>query len=341
MPGLRARIRKDEPLRQDSRVLEVLMSSLFAGIDVAKARLDVHLHPTADALSVPNTAAGVRSLTKLLLRRQPELVALEATGGHECLAVRALQAAGLAVAVVNPHRVHQFAGALGQIAKTGRIDAAVLARYAAAIQPPACPLPDAATEELGQLVTRHRQLTAMLTAERCRLLSLTGEARQDVAAVIRYLEGRLARLDAVIEQRVSEDSEWQRKQALLRSVPGVGPVLSSTLLAELPELGTLGPKQIAALVGMAPFNHDSGRTTGKRRIWGGRGHLRALLYLCVAAGLRCNDRIKAVYDRLRAAGQPGKVALVACMRKLLVMLNAMVRDGTSWQANAAAVMSSS
>ena len=316
------------------------MSSLFVGIDVAKARLDIHLHPTAEALSVPNTAAGVRSLTKLLLRRQPELVALEATGGHEYLAVRALQAAGLAVAVVNPHRVHQFAGALGQIAKTDRIDAAVLARYAA-IQPPARPLPDAATEELGQLVTRHRQLTAMLTAERCRLLSLTGEARQDVAAVIRYLEGRLARIDAVIEQRVSQDGEWQRKQALLRSVPGVGPVLSSTLLAELPELGTLGPKQIAALVGVAPFNHDSGRTTGKRRIWGGRGHLRALLYLCVAAGLRCNDQIKAVYDRLRAAGKPGKVALVACMRKLLVILNAMVRDGTSWQATEPAAAASS
>ena len=265
----------------------------------------------------------------------------EASGGHESLVARKLTAAGLPVAITDPSRVRYFAQSLGRLAKTDPLDAAVLARFAEAVRPPVRPLRDAATEELDQLIKRRRQLIATSQAERYRLLSLTGEAKKDAEASIRFFQGRLERIEAAIEQRMAAAGEWQRKSELLRSVPGVGPVLTSTLLAELPELGTLGPKQIAALVGVAPFNHDSGQQRGIRHIRGGRGHLRALLYMCAVTAARCNERLKAVYQRLRAAGKPPKVALVACMRKLLVMLNAMVRDGTSWQATVPAAAVSS
>ncbi|HMF79132.1 MAG TPA: IS110 family transposase [Bryobacteraceae bacterium] len=312
------------------------MSGIWIGIDVCKRRLDVAIRPAEEMLSFDNDETGIKRLTKILRKHSPRLIVMEATGGHEYAVAHSLMKAGLPVAVVNPRQVRDFARAVGKLAKTDPIDAKILAHFGEAIQPPVRPIADEQLEEIGQLVTRHRQLIEMIVAERNRRASVRGIVRRDVDASIDFLKDRLGKIDEQIKALIVKHPEWKAKAALLNSVPGVGPVLISSIVAELPELGRLNRKQVAALVGVAPFNNDSGQSKGRRRIWGGRSHLRSLLYMSVVAGLRCNATIRTFYKHLLLAGKPKKVALVACMRKLLVILNAMLQSQQMWRADVAA-----
>ncbi len=307
------------------------MGAIWVGVDVSKQRLDVAIRPAGEVLTIGNDEAGIKALTKVLKEWSPQLIVLEATGGHEYAAAYCLMKAGLAVAVVNPRQVRDFARAVGKLAKTDPIDAQILAHFGEAVQPPPRPIADQKLEEIGHLVTRHRQLIEMIVAEGNRRMSLRGTAQHDVDVTIRFLRDRLDKIDEQMKTLIAQHPEWKAKAELLNSVPGVGPVLISSLVAELPELGSLNRKQVAALVGVAPFNNDSGQSRGRRRIWGGRAHLRSLLYMSVVAGVRFNPTIRTFYRHLRAAGKPPKVALVACMRKLLVILNAMLKSQQPWR----------
>lgn len=306
-------------------------TDLFVGIDVSKAQLDIAVYPAGESWTTANDAAGLTALVLRLQQVRPTLIVLEATGGWEIPIAGALAAAGLPVAVVNPRQVRAFAKATGQLAKTDRLDAQVLAQFAAAVHPAPRPLPDAATQELAALLTRRRQLIEMLTAEKNRLGQAAPPVRKDIRAHITWLEKRLARVDDDLTTLIRTSPLWREQDDLLQSIPGVGPVLSRTLLAELPELGTLTRQQIAALVGVAPLNHDSGTHRGKRRIWGGRATVRTALYMGALVASRCNPVLKAFYHRLLAAGKAKKVALVACMRKLLTILNAMLKQRAPWR----------
>jgi transposase len=303
----------------------------YVGIDVAKGWLDVAQRPGGEAWRVTNDERGIADLVARLKALRPTLVLLEATGGMEIPAVAALAAAGLDAVVVNPRQVRQFAGATGRLAKTDAIDAQVLAQFGEAVQPEVRPLPDTATQELAALVARRRQLIEMLTAEKNRLRLATKKVRRNIEAHIRWLEGELLDLDDGLGDVIRSSPVWREQDDLLRSVPGVGPVLSSVLLAHLPELGRLNRKEIAALAGVAPLNRDSGQFRGRRTVWGGRSQVRAALYMAALVATRFNPAIRAFYQRLGAAGKPKKVALTACMRKLLTMLNAMARHQTPWQ----------
>jgi transposase len=309
------------------------MSDIWVGVDVSKARLDVAVRPTGETWSVAKDATGIKQLTKILKRQTPSLIVLEATGGYEQAVALSLKKVGLAVAVVNPRQVRSFARALGKLAKTDPIDAKLLAHFGEAVRPEAKPSLDQPSIELNQLVAR-RQLVEMLVAERNRRLSAHGAVQRDIEAILRFLETRLTKIDDEIQTMVDEHPEWSRKAQLLDTVPGVGAVLISTLLADLPELGSLTGKQVAALVGVAPFNNDSGTCRGRRRIWGGRSYLRSLLYMSVISGLRWNYKIRDFYQHLLAAGKAPKVAIVACMRKLIIILNAMLHSQQAWQATA-------
>ncbi len=258
-------------------------------------------------------------------------VVVEATGGYESLVSSHLAAAGLPLAVVNPRQVREFARASGRLAKTDRIDAQVLAAFAEAIRPALRPLKDEATRELEALVTRRRQLVAMVTTEKNRLPGVPKALRRDIKAHIEWLEQRIRDTDNQLKLRVKSSALWRVKDDLLRSVPGVGHISAFTLLANLPELGSLSRRQIAALVGVAPFNRDSGTLHGKRTVWGGRAPVRAVLYMAAVSAMRCNPVIRTFYQRLTNAGKPPKVALTACMRKLLTILNAIIRTRTPWQ----------
>jgi len=303
---------------------------VYVGIDVAKATLDVAVAPTAERWTLAYTEREVAGLVRRLTGLHPALVVLEATGGLEGPLVGALATAGLPVVVVNPRQVRDFAKATGTLAKTDALDAAVLAHFAAAVRPTPRPLPDAATQTLAALVTRRRQLVEMLTAERNRLGSAPRVLRAEIQAHLTWLQRRLARLDTDLGQAIRTSPVWRVQDDLLRSVPGVGPVLSATLLASLPELGTLNRKAIAALVGVAPLNRDSGTLRGRRRVWGGRAAVRAVLYMGTLVAVRHNPVLRAFYQRLRAVGKLPKVALTACMRKLLTILNAMLKHQTPW-----------
>lgn len=302
----------------------------YVGIDVAKHWLDIALRPQGRHWQVANTPSAIQQLVTTLLTHHPTRLVLEATGGLERPLVAALHAAGLPVAVVNPRRVRDFARATGQLAKSDTLDAQVLAQFADRMEPPPQPPTDVETQRLAALRQRRGQVQEMLTAEKNRLGTALPEMQADIQAHIGWLKERLAELDEALAQAVASRPDWQAKAALLDSVPGVGPVTVQTLLALLPELGQLDGKAIAALVGVAPLNRDSGQQRGKRRVWGGRGAVRAVLYMAAVAASRCNPLIRAFYERLRAAGKPAKVALTACMRKLLTMLNAMVAHGTLW-----------
>lgn len=308
-----------------------MSSELFVGIDVSKAELEVALGPEGELETFANAPQGLRRLVAVLQRRSPTLVVLEATGGYETAAVMALAAVGIDVAVVNPRWVRDFAKATGQLAKTDRLDAQMLARYAQAVRPQPRALPDELTRELQALVTRRHQLVQMLTAEKNRLGTAPASMRRQIQAHIKWLQKQIARLDDELDQCVRSHPVWQEQEQLLRSVKGVGPVVARCLLAELPELGTLDGKQIAALVGVAPLNCDSGKHQGRRRIWGGRKRVRAMLYMAVLSAVRHNVVIRPFYQRLLTAGKRPKVALTACMRKLLVTLNAILRTGVPWQ----------
>jgi transposase len=305
------------------------------GIDVAKARLDVAVRPQEEAWAVPNDEGGIAALVARLAPLAPVLVVLEATGGLEVPAAAALAGAGLPVAVVNPRQVRNFARAVGQLAKTDALDAQILARFGEVVRPAPRPLPDADAQALAALVARRRQVLAMLTAERQRLGTARVPVRDRVRAHIAWLEQELADLDADLRRRVHASPLWRTKEDLLRSVPGIGPVVATTLLAELPELGTLDRKRIAALVGLAPLNRDSGTLRGKRLVWGGRGRVRTALYMAALVAVRHNALLSAFYARLLRAGKAKKVALTACMHKLLLILNAVVRAGAPWRQPAA------
>lgn len=307
------------------------MAEVFVGIDVSRAQLDVCSRPTGEHWRVPNSEAGLLLLLERLSGQEVARVVLEATGGHERLCVATLAGASLPVVVINPRQVRDFARSMGKLAKTDRIDAGVLALFAERVRPEVRPLPEESAQELEALLARRRQILEMSTAEKNRLRMARALLRPEIQAHTRFLERQLWDVDAQIEQSVRESPLWREKEDLLRGVPGVGKVLSRTLLAELPELGRLTPKQIAALVGVAPLARDSGMLRGRRMIWGGRASVRSALFMASLAAVRCNPLIRAFYERLREKGKPKKVALVACMRKLLVVLNAMLRSGKAWK----------
>ena len=302
----------------------------WIGIDVAKAWLDVARGDDAPVARVANDADGIAALVAELSERVPQLVVLEATGGYERAAATALAVAGIPVAVVNPRQVRDFAKATGQLAKTDALDARVLARFAQGVQPPARPLPDAVAEELASLLARRRQLLEMRVAEQNRRPTLAPRLRPALDAHVVWLSQQLAALDEELDRTLRESPVWREKEGPLRSIPGIGPVVARTLLGELPELGTLDRWEAAALAGVAPLAQDSGRRQGTRRTWGGRAAVRAALYMAAVAATRHNPAIRALYRRLRETGKPVKVALVACMRKLLTIANAIVRDGVPW-----------
>lgn len=310
--------------------LRVEKLAIFVGIDVCKTRLDIAFHPTGAKEAVANEEAAISKLVERLRAIAPELIVLEASGALERHVVGALAAGGLAVVVVNPRQVRDFAKATGQLAKTDQIDAAVLARFAAAVRPAVRPLPDADTERLRSVIARRRQIVEMIVAESNRLARADRRVRKRIQAHIRWLEAELERVDDELDQDISGSPIWREKEDLLKSVPGIGPVVSRTLLAELPELGQLNRKQIAALVGVAPLNRDSGSFRGRRAVWGGRATVRAALYMAALVASRRNAVIRDFYRRLRAAGKAPKVALVASMRKLLTILNAMVKHQLRW-----------
>jgi transposase len=303
----------------------------FVGVDVAKAQLDIAVRPSGERWAVPNDAGGVVTLVERLQALHPPLIVLEATGGLERAATAALATAGLPVVVVNPRQARDFARATGQLAKTDALDARALAHFADVIRPTPRPLPDAQTQELRALLGRRQQLIGMRTAEQNRLAGASGRLQRDIEAHITWLTERLATLDDALETLLRASPLWRENDDLLQSAPGIGPVCARTLLLELPELGTLTRQQIAALVGVAPLNCDSGTLRGRRMIWGGRAQVRTVLYMGTLVATRYNPRIKAFYDRLLAAGKVKKVALTACMRKFLTILNAMLKHRTPWQ----------
>lgn len=305
----------------------------FAGIDVSKERLDVAVLPSGESWSITNQDKAIQSLVKRIRSLKPELIILEATGHLELPLVVALAANGLPVVVVNPRQVREFAKASGILAKTDRIDAQVLARFGEKMRPEVRPLKDKQTRELTALMTRRRQLVAMLVAEKNRLAAAPQAVRKDIKTHIAWLEKKLSKMNDHLADKIKNSPVWREKDALLRSVPGVGVVLSTSLMADLPELGTLNRRQIAALMGVAPFNRDSGAFRGKRSVWGGRGQLRSALYMATLAATRSNPMIRSFYQRLREGGKPHKVALTACMRKLLITLNAILKTQTPWHPN--------
>ncbi len=305
-------------------------SPVFVGVDVAKAELVWAVRPSDASGTVANDEAGIAHLVQDLQRLAPTLVVLDATGGHERALVAALATAGRPVVVANPRQVRDVAKSTGQLATTDRLDARILALFAERVRPEPRPLPDAAAHALTGLLARRRQLLERLTAERNRLATAVPAVRRSLTAHIRWLERQLADVDRDLDAAVKASPVWRATEDLRRSVPGLGRVVSRTLIANRPELGHLDRKQIAALVGVAPLARDSGTRRGRRLVWGGRAPVRAVLYMGALVASRRNAVIRAVYTRLVAAGTPKKLALTACMRKLLTILNAMVRHNTPW-----------
>ena len=306
------------------------VSSLFVGIDVAKAELEIALRPSGERWGVSNTPEGHAQLVQRLRRHSVERIVLEASGGYEKPVLAALGAAGLPIIAVNARQVRDFAKALGILAKTDQLDAQVLAHFAEAIRPALRPLPSAEAEVLQALLVRRRQLVQMLATERTRLHQAQPAVRPSIERLIEYLEAHLRGLDAELSAQIEASPLWKQQEDLLRSVPGVGPTVARTLLAALPELGSLNRQKISTLVGVAPLADDSGQHRGVRRIWGGRAEVRAVLYMGALSAVRCNPVLRAFYHQLLRGGKPKKVALVACMRKLLVILNAMLKHRAGW-----------
>lgn len=301
------------------------------GIDVSKARLDVHILPDGEDLAFGNDEAGIAALCGRLRDLGPCLAVLEATGALQERAAAGLCAAGILVAVVNPRQVRDFARATGRLAKTDRLDAQVIAAFAQAVKPEPRPLPDAERQLLIDLVTRRRQLVEMRAAEKIRRPQVAPALKPSLEAHIAFLDQEISALDGDISGGLKASAAWRIEDDLLASVPGVGPVLRAVLIAKLPELGQLSRRQIAALVGVAPLNRDSGQMRGRRTIFGGRAEVRTVLYMAAISAIRCNPVLKAFHARLKAVGKPPKVAITACMRKLLTILNAMLRAKTQWR----------
>jgi transposase len=303
----------------------------FVGIDVSKGHLDVSVRPSSEVFRVANSESGIAELVTKIAAMSPTLIVMEATGGYEAPAAAAIAVSGMALAVVNPRQVRDFAKATGKLAKTDALDAAVLAHFAEVVRPESRPLADEQTQELSSMIARRRQVVDMIVAETNRMhVTRSVSLRKGIYDHVKWLRHQLKEIDLDLDTKLRETPIWREKDELLQSVPGVGPVLSRTLLADLPELGRLDRGKIAALVGVAPLNRDSGNMRGKRGIWGGRASVRTVLYMAAVAATKHNPVIREVYLRLVGAGKEKKVALVACMRKLLVTLNAMMRDQKQW-----------
>jgi transposase len=305
----------------------------FVGIDVCKKTLEVAARPEGTRWTAVNDEKGIGELADRLRLMQPTMVVLEATGGLEIPLVAALAQAKLPVVVVNPRQVRDFAKATGKLAKTDAIDATVIAHFGDAVRPEIRPIKDEQAQELSALLARRRQLVDMLTAEKNRLHTARKRIRKDIQAHIAWLEKRLKEVNGDLSKSIKEIPAWRQKDEILQSTPGVGPVLSVTLLAGLPELGSLNRREVAHLVGVAPLNRDSGQHQGKRCVWGGREEVRSVLYMSTLSAVRCNPVICAFYKRLMGAGKAHKVAMTACMRKLLVILNTMVKTGAAWRSD--------
>lgn len=307
-------------------------SPVFVGIDIAQAELVIAVRPSGQWWSVPHTPDQCAALADALQAQAPQRIVLEATGGLERPLAATLAAAGLPVAVVNPRQVRDFARATGRLAKTDTLDAHVLAHFAEAVQPPVRPPLDAASQALQALVDRRRQLRDVLVAERNRLRQANPAVRPGIERHVEWLEGELAAVEKDLAERVEQDPLWHTTAQRLQTVPAIGPAIAVTLLARVPELGHLGRKEITALVGLAPHSRDSGTLRGRRRIWGGRADVRAALYMGALVGVRYNPTLRAFYTRLRTAGKPPKVALTACMGKLLRILNHLIATNQNWDA---------
>lgn len=305
---------------------------MFVGIDVAKDRLDVHVRPSGETFTVARDGEGLAALTERLMGLKPSLVVLEATGGFEVTVAAALGSAKLPLAVVNPRQIRDFARATGKLAKTDALDAAAIAHFAEAIQPEPRPIPDEQAQALGELVARRRQIVEMIVSETHRRRQMTQRLLlRQVDRHLAVLQEELSEIERELDDSIRGTPAWRANDDLLKSVPGIGNTTARTLLAELPELGTLDRKKISALVGVAPLNRDSGTMRGRRTTWGGRSSVRTALYMAALTATRHNPAIAAFYKRLRHAGKPPKVAIVACMRKLLTILNAILRDRRPWQ----------
>jgi len=302
----------------------------FVGIDVSKDKLDIAVYPTYQLFNVDNDQNGLDQLLQALQDLEPVLIVFESTGGYELLAVTTLYAAGLPVVIINARQIRDFAKSVGKLAKTDTIDAQIIAHFASAIRPKLRPLKDKVTQQLTALVTRRRQLVEMIVAESNRLASATKQNRRDIKTHIRWLKKRLAQIDTNIKGQIRKSPLFFKKDKILQTTPGVGPTTSATLISGVPELGTMDRKKIASLIGLAPLNRDSGRFRGRRMIWGGRAHVRSVLYMSTLSAIQFNPIIRQFYNRLREAGKCNKVAMTACMRKLLTILNAMVRDQRDW-----------
>ena len=308
------------------------MERISVGIDVAKDRLDVHVRPSGEAFAVARDGKGLEDLADRLGGLDASLVVLEATGGYEVTVAAALCAAGLPLAVVNPRQIRDFARSTGQLAKTDALDAAAIAHFAEAVAPAPRPVPDEQARALAELVARRRQIVEMMTAERNRRSRLASRrALKSVDRLLKALQRELSDLEAEIDATVRRSPAWRQAEDLLKSVPGVGKTTARTLIADLPELGSLDRRKIAALVGVAPFNRDSGTMRGRRTVWGGRAKVRASLYMAALVAARHNPVLQRFYDRLVELGKPKKLALTAVMRKLLTILNAILRDQKPWQ----------
>lgn len=307
-----------------------MSEKVFVGIDVSKAKLDVAAQPSGRYASFGNTEEDMPGLLAFINSLGPVLIALEATGGFERPVLRALSLARLPVVAINPRRVRDFAKSMGILAKTDKIDAHVIARFAEAVKPQIGHLKSEDEQMLDALNARRSQLVDMITAEKNRLASAPKWTKKDIQGNIKGLEKRLAKVNRDIDELIKKSPIWSERGKILKSVPGVGPVMLSTMLAALPELGSLNRKKVSALVGVAPLNCDSGKYSGKRMVWGGRAKVRSVLYMCALSAIKCNPKIKAFYNRLRQAGKAFKVAITACMRKLLIILNTMVKNETYW-----------
>ncbi|MEM9508967.1 MAG: IS110 family transposase [Cyanobacteria bacterium P01_E01_bin.35] len=303
----------------------------WVGIDVCQKSLDVYIRPSKKLFQVTNNEIGIRKLVKTLKNIQPELIVLEATGGMEIDAAIQLTQAELAVAVINPRQARDFAKATGQLAKTDTIDAKVLAHFADAIRPEVRQISDESSRQLEDLVARRRQISDMITAEKNRRRGKTNSVKASIDKHIEWLEEQLKEIESQIKEAIAVNPDWQQKMDLLTSVPGIGEVVAVTLISSLPELGTISHKSISYLVGVAPLNRDSGKFRGKRKIWGGRAKIRCVLYMATLVAVRFNPVIKAFYERLVNKGKLKKIALTACMHKLLIILNAMMNNNQAWR----------
>lgn len=306
------------------------MDGIYVGIDVSKDTLDVAVAPSGEYRQFSNDEIGLGKLLDKMLKLAPTLIVMEPTGGLEAPLAGLLASEGLAVAVVNARRIRDFARGAGKLAKTDKLDAAVIAEFAWRMEPEPRALRDEESQEIKEMVSRRRQLVEMLRAEKNRLAIARKVMKPSIMAHIEWLEQEVRGLDRTLKQRIENSPIWREKDNLLKSIPGIGPVTAATLLAELPELGSLNRRQIASLSGVAPFNQDSGSMRGKRRIWGGRAPVRSALYMAALVGTRYNPVIKAFYTRLLEKGKAKKVALVACMRKLLTILNSIIRYRKAW-----------